>query len=902
LISLLAIAGLVVAVTAALIWPRLDAVPYGAGSARAAFPGSNGKIAFFSDRDGNYEIYSMNADGSGQTNLTNNAAADEFTKWSSDGTKIAFASDRDGNAEVYSMNADGSGQTRLTNNAAFDLFPVWSPDGSRIAFSTTRDGNYEVYSMNADGSGQTRLTNNAAIDFAPDWSPDGTKIAFTSIWGGNPEVYVMNEDGSGQTNLTNNAAIDLAPVWSPDGTKITFESDRDGNREIYSMNADGSGQTRLTSNAAFDGKPAWSPDGTKIAFDSDRDGNSEIYVMNADGSSPTRLTNNAAFDGEPDWQAIPLAGLVGYWKFDEASGTMAADSSPNGYDGTLVNGATFSAGKSGRAVQLDDASNQYVSIGDQPGLAITGGLTISTWIYPTDLSTYGHIVTRRAPGCAGPDVDYQLLHRPTGEVVAADGTFGEVSSGRFLNLNAWNFVAATHNGATHQWFFNVNGVTSTATGGALGTLAGPVEIGQGKDCPSNNAVKGLIDEVRIYNRRLSPAEIDSLYGLPVSVLGALGVSGSTATLQAGSDVSWVCEAGDPGASVAIRFSYDSGTQDITGTGRISLTQVPPTNVLHSVRCVVNGVPGPTLMVDWFEPLAASGVVSDSNSGLPHLPVIGATVLLQIEDPPNSGTYRNVDPISDAAIIAPDINPETTDLLGRYAWTVAPGRYRVAVSVPALAGSSFIAGTSGACASAISLPVVDPGPFIADVPIACDDTDADGLDDRVELDRTFSSPTNSNSGTFGIGICPLLPCFTGLDGTNPIVKDDAEDPDGDGFNNLQEIRLGTAPLVSLTADSDGDGCPNGKEQQTAIGSQTSGGLRDSGNPWDYFEPTHNHQNRIDDVLKVVHQFFKDSGNPAYNPDTDRTYVGPNPWNLGPPDGQQRVDDILHSVHQFFHDCI
>ena len=77
-------------------------------------------------------------------------------------TRIAFTSDRDGNTQIYTMNADGTGVTRLTNNGAFDSSPNWSFDNSKIAFESNRDGNYEVYAMNADGTGQTRLTNNPA--------------------------------------------------------------------------------------------------------------------------------------------------------------------------------------------------------------------------------------------------------------------------------------------------------------------------------------------------------------------------------------------------------------------------------------------------------------------------------------------------------------------------------------------------------------------------------------------------------------------------------------------------------------------------------------------------------------------------------------------------------------------
>ena len=179
----------------------------------AAFPGANGKIVFSTWRDGNYEIYVMNANGSGQTNLSNNAAGDEFPAWSPDGSKIVFQR----NLEIYVMNANGTGQTNLTNNAAGDQEPDWSPDGSKIAFRSSRDGNVEIYKMNADGSGQTRLTNNTREDAHPAWSPDGSKIAFAHNLTGEFQVYTMNANGSGQANLSNNISNDWEPDWQPLG-------------------------------------------------------------------------------------------------------------------------------------------------------------------------------------------------------------------------------------------------------------------------------------------------------------------------------------------------------------------------------------------------------------------------------------------------------------------------------------------------------------------------------------------------------------------------------------------------------------------------------------------------------------------------------------------------------------
>jgi TolB protein len=219
--------------------------------------------------------------------LGGDPAYDDDPAWSPDGQKIAFVRFADRNFEVYVVNADGSGLRNLTRNAAWDSWPVWSPDGRRIAFlrgGSYRQPNSEIYVMNADGSGQRRLTRNPALppprdwpagpepwraravwhDGDPVWSPDAKKIAFVSGRdGGIPEFYVMNADGSGQRNLTRNPAEDFAPAWSPDGRKIAFVSDREGNGEIYVMNANGTGQRNLTRNPArIDGNGrgiAWSP-------------------------------------------------------------------------------------------------------------------------------------------------------------------------------------------------------------------------------------------------------------------------------------------------------------------------------------------------------------------------------------------------------------------------------------------------------------------------------------------------------------------------------------------------------------------------------------------------------------------------------------------------------------------
>lgn len=162
----------------------------------------------------------INADGTGLQTLSDEYL-DQGPDWSPDGKAITFFSYRDNNNEIYSMDSDGSNQQRLTNNQADDMSPKWSPDGIKIAFVSDRhDENGEVYVMNSEGTNQVRVSDVPRFVYlGPVWSPNADKIAFieaeTSSGGSKLDIWVVNADGTDQKKLTDNEGIDSSPAWSP---------------------------------------------------------------------------------------------------------------------------------------------------------------------------------------------------------------------------------------------------------------------------------------------------------------------------------------------------------------------------------------------------------------------------------------------------------------------------------------------------------------------------------------------------------------------------------------------------------------------------------------------------------------------------------------------------------------
>ena len=280
------------------------------------------QIAFSSTRDGNLEIYVMDADGNNQIRLTNHPEADFQPSWSPDVGKIAFVSDRNGgNDQIYVMDSNGKNVKRLTNGA-FDRQPAWSKDGQTIAYHGYEDEdwvgevNFKIYLIAPDGTNRRKLAGDIpSWDIEPAWSPDSQRIAFVSSredeW---DEIYVMDADGTNQKRLTHNMVSDSQPAWSPDGSKIAFYSVQEEDFVMSVMNADGTNRRNLTEEV-LDGRtrlifnPAWSPDGRTIAYYSAIRGlnGGRIHLMTADGEHLKRLGGvHKGGDSWPDWFA-PVA-------------------------------------------------------------------------------------------------------------------------------------------------------------------------------------------------------------------------------------------------------------------------------------------------------------------------------------------------------------------------------------------------------------------------------------------------------------------------------------------------------------------------------------------------------------------------------------------------------------------
>jgi TolB protein len=273
------------------------------------------RIVFVLGKEDYSDIFSVCPDGSHLTKLTDSTSSNVAPAWSPDGKRIVFSSPRNGHYQIFVMNADGSNTIQLTSDYQND-YPVWLPDGEQIAFRTTDTRGLWWWRIINIDTREVTVFSEPSYDFffqTPAWSPDGQRIAYMSLVeqqqrnDGSSQIHVKNIDGSNDIALTNDIWANVNPIWSPDGEKMAFLSERDGRYNmfaLYVMSADGQDVRKLT-DAIYseDNKYTWSPDGTQIAIDSQVSVR-KIYIIDLDSGQKRELltVDVGEYVFSPSWQ------------------------------------------------------------------------------------------------------------------------------------------------------------------------------------------------------------------------------------------------------------------------------------------------------------------------------------------------------------------------------------------------------------------------------------------------------------------------------------------------------------------------------------------------------------------------------------------------------------------------
>ena len=287
------------------------------------------RIVFSSTRDGDPEVYVMNADGSEPRRLTTTPGRDAHPSWSPDGRTIAFQSPRqDGHTRLFLMNSDGGQQRPLTQNTGFCGVPVWSPDGKRIAYQCTEDLQrtgtgkpWQLFVIDVNGGAPRPLAPSSSNDQVPNWSPDGKRIVFYSDRTGVNQLYVVAVAGGEPAALTR-SSTPLGPAsWAPDGRRILYRlGDHGQPNDMFIMSDRGDNVVRLTSTGVAHGGP-FSPDGRRIAFTATTAGSSRIWVMNADGTD-ARMVGAATSSTRDRMILVSYSGEDAVGVIDPGAATM----------------------------------------------------------------------------------------------------------------------------------------------------------------------------------------------------------------------------------------------------------------------------------------------------------------------------------------------------------------------------------------------------------------------------------------------------------------------------------------------------------------------------------------------------------------------------------------------------
>ena len=221
---------------------------YGHARATATAPGGKtaaadiyvvGEIIVASSRTGpgKFQLYAAERANLAQlTKLSPDTGSASDPAFAPDGSRLAFVSLRDGNAEIYVMNADGTGTARVTNDPLSDGRPAFTPDGQALVFHSSRAaGKQQIWAVNVDGTSLTQLTRDS-VNSSPSVSPDGQTIAYVSARNRETDIWLMGRDGSNQRQFTRSPQQrESEPRFLRDGTLAYLVERREGNRTVQQV-------------------------------------------------------------------------------------------------------------------------------------------------------------------------------------------------------------------------------------------------------------------------------------------------------------------------------------------------------------------------------------------------------------------------------------------------------------------------------------------------------------------------------------------------------------------------------------------------------------------------------------------------------------------------------------------
>ena len=570
----------------------------------------------------NSEIIISNPDGSDAVQLTNDSYVDISPYLSPDGTRIAYTSYRSGFIpEIFTMNSDGTNVQQLTTSTYGSYFGNWSPDGSKMIFARAHQPNREnanIYIMDSDGNNVVRITNQTGVNQGqPGFFPSGDKIYFSSgaqYCTACGEIYTLDYPSlSNLTRLTTNGIN--TPYLDFGATQFVAQDYiAPGNGNIVTLNNDGSNLYTVINNGGNNKTQGWLPDSSKLIY-STHGGNSDytIHTINPDG------TNDVIIYPYQD----PLEkGLIAYYPFEGD----ATDATGNGHDGTEHNGVTYSTGALGQAASFDGA-NDYVNVPHDTALDLPNIGTVSAWFkmthkngdpnnaivgkYRSDTTEDGYIIY------ADQTANYDQVR-----IFAKDNN-NNTSKPPYLTdyvLGEWMHAVLVYEGNYVKSYINGQYYGSGAVISPSPGNPRPLLVGAGMNNYNQiyNFFSGNIDEVRIYDRALSGAEIKDLFDMaqlntpPVADAGTYSdkIQGELVTLDgsASSDPD-----NDPITYLWTLTAPAGSTAALSSTTTVNPTFTPDLVGQYEVSLVVN---------DGELDSAADVVLINVNANLP--PIVSVT--------------------------------------------------------------------------------------------------------------------------------------------------------------------------------------------------------------------------------------------------------------------------------------